>query len=69
MGLHEKWNYGFRTVGNQKKDNKKVEVFVKIRTSAQLHRLKQQIRKTCEDENVWIKQKISDLEDAKKLVF
>ena len=65
MGLHEKWTYGVRPAGNHKKDDKKVEVLVKIKTTVQSCRLKQQVRNTREDENVWIKQKNSDLKHVK----
>ena len=65
MGLDEKWTYGIVHAGNYEKDDNKVEVFVNIRTSAQMHGLKQQVTNTCEDETVWIKQTNSELEHVK----
>ena len=35
MGLDEKQTYGVRPTGIYKRDNKKVEVFVKIKTTVQ----------------------------------
>ena len=45
----------------------KVELFVKISDSLHLCRLKQKVRTTCEDEEVCIKQKNSELEHVKRI--
>ena len=67
MGIDENWAYGVRTTGRYEKNNMKIELFLKIRTSVQLCRLKQKVRNMCENESVWIKQKHSGLEHVKRI--
>ena len=67
MGIDENWACGVRTTGRYEKNNMKIELFLKIRTSVQLHRLKQKVRNICENESAWIKQKNSGLEHVKKI--
>ena len=57
MEIEENWVCGVRTTGQHKKNNVKVELFVKIKTSEQLNRLKPKVRNTCEEEGVFTKQK------------
>ena len=66
MEIEENWAHGVRTTGKHKKNNTKVELLVKIKTSEQLCRLKQKVRNTCEEEGVWTKQKKSRLEYVKR---
>ena len=43
-------------------------MFVRIKTSEQLCRLKQKVRNMCKEERIWIKQKKSRLEHVKIIV-
>ena len=54
MRTHDNWAHGVRATGKHEKNNKKIELFVRIRTSVQSCRLKQKVRNACEDERVWI---------------
>ena len=67
MGIDKNWAYWVRNTGRYEKNNMKIELFLKIRTSVQLHRLKQKVRNICENESVWIKQKHSGLEHVKRI--
>ena len=40
MGIEENWACGVRIIGRYDKDNKKVELFIKIKTSVDLFVLK-----------------------------
>ena len=50
MEIDENWEHGVRTTGKNEKNNDKIELFVKIRTSVQSCALKQKVRDTCECE-------------------
>ena len=65
--LEENWARDVRTTGHHKRNNVKVELFVKIKTSEQPCRLKQKVRNTCKEEGVWTKQKKSRLEHVKRI--
>ena len=67
MGIVENWAHGERTTGRYKRDNKKVYLFMKIRTSVNLYRLKQRIRETCREEKLWMYRNNSELEHIKRI--
>ena len=56
IDINENWAYGVRIIERCDKDNKKVEMFITIKTSVIFFRLKQKVRKLCRDENLWMTQ-------------
>ena len=67
MEIKENWAHGVRIIGKHKKNNIKVESFVKIKTSKQLNRPKQKLRNMCKEEGVLTKQKNLDQNMLKEL--
>ena len=57
MGIDENQACGARIIGRHDNGNKKVQLFVMIKTSVNLCRLKQQVRETCVKEIMCTKKK------------
>ena len=68
MGIEDNWARGVRTTGRHDRDNKKVELFIKIKTVLSLHRLKEKVREKRREERVLECRKNSALEHVKRIV-
>ena len=67
MRISENWVHGLRPKETHERDNKKVHLFTKIRTSMHFHGLKQRVRETNGEGKVWMYGNNSKLEHVKRI--
>ena len=67
VSMDDKWANNVRIVGNEGKDNKRVELFVKIKTLEKLRIMKASVMEILQQEKLWIKRKFSDLQHVTRI--
>ena len=54
MEITNNWVCGMRTTGRHERNDRKIDLLIKIRTSINVCRLKQRVRDSCKEEPFWI---------------